>query len=79
MEGIINDEETVHITTQHIPYDTINPNYEEQIEELEVKNIFLQAKLRQAEKDIKEKERECKELKKIVVEEMAEDLKSLGD
>ena len=50
-----------------------------QIEELETKNIFLQAKLRQAEKDIKEKEMECQQLKKIVVEEMAEDLKKLGD
>ena len=56
MEDITNDEETVHINTnQNIPY-TDDMNYDETINELEFKNIFLQAKLRRAEEDLKEKE-----------------------
>ena len=79
MEDITNDEETVHINTNlNIPY-TDDLDYEEQINELEFKNIFLQAKLRRAEDDLKEKEEECQQLKKLVVEEMAGDLMKLGD
>ena len=63
MENITNNEETVHINTkQNIPY-TDDLKYEEQIKELEFRNIFLQAKLRRVEEDLEKKKVECQQLK----------------
>lgn len=69
MEDVTFYEKTTHKNIkQNIPY-TDDLKYEEQIKELEFRNILLQAKLRRVEEDLEKMEGECQQLKKILADE----------